>query len=125
LLPHIRKLEKLLRHNLSFSADILDAQVDDAVNRAINEQGINVPKLSPDDVDWDKIILDSVYRTPPFEDGKYEKGFRDAVIAETFYQLVEKSPTTPASCRLAFVAEDKSRAGQQITIGEAKRGSEE
>jgi hypothetical protein len=39
--------------------------------------------------------------------GEKEKGFRDAIIAETFFQEVGRSPTTPRNCLLVMVTGDK------------------
>ena len=40
------------------------------------------------------------------EDNKSEKGFRDCLILESFDQLVQSSPRTTNSCRIAFVCND-------------------
>jgi hypothetical protein len=48
------------------------------------------------------------YRTAPFEQGEKEKGFRDALIAEAFIQLVEGSPVAPGICRIVLVTNDGS-----------------
>ena len=58
-------------------------------------------------IDWNNLILNAAYRYPPFERGDTEKGFRDAMIAEAFLQLMESSPKTPRICRLALVSADK------------------
>lgn len=42
----------------------------------------------------------------PFSRGDKEKGFRDALIAEAFAQLVAESPVTPKVCRVALVTGD-------------------
>ena len=106
LLPNIEKLERLLGHNLNITPEILEARVDDAINRSLQEHNIEVLELAADNVEWKKLILDSSFRRPPFESGQSEKGFRDAIIVEVFLQLVEQSPTTPTICRLVLVSND-------------------
>jgi hypothetical protein len=58
-------------------------------------------------VDWEDIINRSVNRLPPFDTGTKEKGFRDAIIANSFLQLHQSSPVTPSKCMIAFVTDDK------------------
>lgn len=48
-----------------------------------------------------------MYRNPPFEAGEKEKGFRDAIVAETFLQLVSSSPKTPSVCRVVLITSDE------------------
>ncbi len=42
-----------------------------------------------------------------FNMGEKEKGFRDAVILETFVQIVSGSPTSPATARVVLVSNDQ------------------
>ncbi len=57
-------------------------------------------------VDWDRVLLDAAYRRPPFDSGDKEKGFRDALLVETFLQLVEDSPKSLQTCRVVLVSKD-------------------
>jgi len=57
-------------------------------------------------VDWPRVVRDAAYRVPPFQKGEKEKGFRDAVILESFLQLVHASPRTPRFCRVILVTDD-------------------
>ena len=57
-------------------------------------------------MNWDRLIQNSAFRKAPFDPGEKEKGFRDAVLAQTFLQIVEDSPTTPRICRIALVTAD-------------------
>ena len=106
LLPNVEKLERLLDHNLNITPDILEMRVGEAIERSLKFREIRVLPLSVENVDWTQLILNSAYRKPPFEKGQYEKGFRDAIIVETFLQLVDQSPKTPEICRLALVSKD-------------------
>jgi len=107
LLPSIQKLEKLLGHNLNITESIVEARVRETVERQIQEFSLQVFRLVVDKVDWNKLVLDAAYRRPPFEIGDKEKGFRDALVAETFLQIVSESPTTPKICRVVLVTGDK------------------
>jgi hypothetical protein len=44
-------------------------------------------------VDWNSLMTAAGYRLPPFDpDGEKEKGFKDAIVAETFLQLCADLP---------------------------------
>lgn len=107
LLPSIQKLEKLLGHNLNITEEILVHRVNGAIETELDDLGVTVVEIDTNKIDWSGVIERSVNRTPPFQPGDKEKGFRDSLIAEAFIQLVEQSPTTPMVCRLAIVADDK------------------
>lgn len=107
LLPAMQKMERLLGHGFGIGEDTLSLHVDKAIEASIQELGFNVSDIDVSDVDWHELISRSVNRTPPFEDNEKEKGFRDSVIAHSFFQLYKVSPSTPNICRLALVSEDK------------------
>ena len=106
LYKKVEQLEHLLGHQFT-TEDIVGDRIRGAIVEQCASLGINVVSLDPDNVDWVEIQNRSVNRKPPFDPNVREKGFRDAVIAETFVQLVDKSPRTAASCRLAFVSGDE------------------
>ena len=106
LLPSIRKFEQLLGHNLNITAEIVEERVQDAVQKQLTQYAITVSKLDVEKVDWNRVIHNSVFRKAPFDPGEREKGFRDAVIAETFLQIMADSPTTPRICLIALVTAD-------------------
>lgn len=106
LLPTLAKMERLLGHRFGITPESLDHHVQLAVNSQKESLGINVVELNIDSVDWRKIIDAAHKRTPPFQQGDKEKGFRDALILETFIQLVADSPRTPSVCRLVLVTSD-------------------
>jgi hypothetical protein len=107
LLPSIQKLERLLGHNLNITGAIIESRVTEAVERQLQEYGIQVFSLTVENVDWKQVMLNAVYRRPPFDPGENEKGFRDALVAETFLQIVGASPVTPRICRIILVTGDK------------------
>lgn len=109
-LPQVIRLERLLGHNLNITDEILTQRVNITINNQMSSMGISEIKLDTNSIDWQKLINRAIYRLPPFEAKEKEKGFRDSLIAESFFQLVNQSPSTPAVCRLIFVTEDKKLA---------------
>lgn len=106
LLPAIEKLEKLLGHNLLITDQIITERVQQGIEKQIKDLNLTVLPTDPAKVDWNKMMFNAAYRNPPFSTGEKEKGFRDALIAEAFSQLVEASPKTPRVCRIALVTAD-------------------
>ena len=106
LLPSIQKLEKLLGHNLNITRSTLEERVQATVKRQINEFGLQILSLNYSKVDWEKMTLDASYRRPPFASGDKEKGFRDALVVESFLQLHSVSAATPRICRVILVSAD-------------------
>jgi hypothetical protein len=100
LLPSIGKLERLLGHNLGISVDILSSRVRDAIGKQLKALGLTILPLDEKEINWQQVIDDAVFRRPPFEKGKTEKGFRDRLIAESFLQLAKKSSKTPSVCKV-------------------------
>lgn len=117
LLPHIRKVEKLLGHNLAINSETLEGRVIEVTKKQIQHLGLLVRSLDATKVDWKRLINDAAFRRPPFEKGDREKGFRDSVVIETFIQLVDDSPTTPTVCRIVLLSGDNllSEAAQSRT----------
>lgn len=106
LLPAIEKLERLLGHNLNITKQIVELRVREVIQTQLDELGIAVHAVDTVNVDWNRLMLDAAYRKPPFDRGEKEKGFRDALVAETFFQIVAQSPSTPKLCRVALVTND-------------------
>jgi len=107
LLPNMQKLERLLGHKFGVSEETLELHVDNAIKKGREECGLEVASIDPKKIDWEDLVSRSVSRTPPFEEGDKEKGFRDSIIGHTFLQLHKNAPSTPSVCRLAFVSQDK------------------
>ncbi|OGG00851.1 MAG: hypothetical protein A3F83_01345 [Candidatus Glassbacteria bacterium RIFCSPLOWO2_12_FULL_58_11] len=106
LLPSILKLERLLGHGLAITDEILVERVNAAIQRQLATFNVQILPIDTNRVDWPRLIEDAAGRQPPFEAGKDEKGFRDALIAETFVQLVGNSPKSPTTCRIVLVTSD-------------------
>lgn len=106
LLGPVGKLEQLLGHQLGINSDILRSRVDDAIKKEIEANRINTFEVDCSKIDWNRAISLATGRRPPFEKGEKEKGFRDFIIAQTFFQLCEGSPVTPKHCRVVLVTAD-------------------
>lgn len=106
LLSSVAKLERLLGHNLNITDAMLIEQVQRAAQKRQTELRLVPLKLDYGRVDWDRLVLDAVYRRPPFEEGQTEKGFRDALVVESFMQLAADSPRSAKVCRLILVTDD-------------------
>lgn len=107
LLKHTQKVEAILGHNLNITEDILSNRVDHAIQKQLELNSLEVLNFDTTKVNWDSIITRSVKKIPPFENNGKEKGFRDALIAESFFQLIKNSPITPSTCRIILLTEDK------------------
>lgn len=108
LSPKIEELEKLLGHALAINQEIMEDRIDAKIRKTIEDLSINVCDVDVNKIDWHEIIQRSARRQPPFEiSGEKEKGFRDAIIAETFIQEWKKSPSTPRSCLLVLITGDQ------------------
>jgi len=106
LLPPIEKLERLLGHNLNITAEIINTRVKETIQRQLEDLKFELIEFNASDVIWEEMIEASLFRQPPFDSGEKEKGFRDALIAECFMQLVKASPSTPRYCRVVMLTKD-------------------
>jgi hypothetical protein len=102
----INRIERLLNHNLALPDSALLDHVQRKIEEKEKELGLQEIRLDHSTVDWPAIINAAAYRRPPFEAGEKEKGFRDALVAESFMQLLKASPRTPAVCRLVLITSD-------------------
>jgi len=102
----INKIERLLGHNLALTNSVLLDHVRTKIDEKEKELGLEEIKLDHSLVDWPKLIHAAAYRSAPFEAGEKEKGFRDALVAESFLQLLTSSPKTPSICRVVLITSD-------------------
>jgi hypothetical protein len=103
----INKIERLLGHNLALTDQTLLDHVAIKINDKERELGLQEIKVDNSKVDWSAVITAATYRLPPFSTGEKEKGFRDAIIVESFLQLVADSPKTPKVCRVVLITSDE------------------
>lgn len=105
LLPSLARLERVIGHPMNITEAVISQRISEAVDRQVTDHKLVVREASYGHVDWQRLVGDAVNRRPPFET-KSEKGFRDAIIAETFLQLVEASPDQPQRCRIVLLTND-------------------
>lgn len=105
-LSPVQRLEALMGRELGVSDESIRDGVNAAVEKELKRCGLTVEGIDVAKVDWPRLIRDSCYRQPPFKEGPSEKGFRDALIAETFGQLVEARSPHPSDCHIFFVSND-------------------
>jgi hypothetical protein len=107
ILPHIERVERLLNHKLNITEAILLQCVEQAIDSEMKRLNLQLLEMDTTKVDWERLIKDACERHPPFADTDNEKGFRDSLIAESFMQLVDKSPKSLGTCRIIFISNDK------------------
>src|ERR1039458_323612 len=106
LLAPLARVEKLLGHNLNIIEEILIDRVEKVIAQRQNELGLILLKPEYANLDWQRLVVDAAFRRAPFRDGKTEKGFRDAMVVESFVHLVGASPKTPKVCRVVLITGD-------------------
>ena len=106
LLRSVKKLEKFLMQPMGIRNDAIETRTDAIIQEALKKNRVQVIKLDTTKVDWQAIMLNAAYRRPPFEPGDTEKGFRDALVAECYMQLLDASPAEPQSCRVVLITKD-------------------
>ena len=107
LRPAINKIERLLGHNLVLTDQVLLDHVATKIDDKEKELGLRELKVDHGQVDWKALTYAASYRLPPFTPGEKEKGFRDAIIAEAYMQLVGESPKTARVCRVILITADE------------------
>jgi len=107
LLPHLQKVESLLGHAFGISKEVLDERVEAAIAKEVALHKLQLRVLDASQVDWNDMVERSVQRRPPFDPGDKEKGFRDAIVLETFHQITEDLPKSPQSCRVVLISGDQ------------------
>ena len=91
LLPNTIKLGKLLGHDLCTDQQVKHA-IDDQIDNQLKELGLKIVELDYPRVNLELLAMQAVRREPPFSaDPSVEKGFRDALILETFMQKLDSA----------------------------------
>lgn len=106
LLPAFQKINAILGLNVELPREKLSPMIGSVIDSELSTLNLRRMAIDPTRVDWNGVIRSAAFRTPPFETGKTEKGFRDAMVLEAFMQLVESAPTSAARCRITLVTND-------------------
>ncbi|HHF7375608.1 PIN domain-containing protein [Legionella bozemanae] len=104
LWPNIEKLQQILGHNLNITKDLLIKRIQECIEDQIKAFNISVIDIDESQVNLKELIQRACFRLPPFSYGKEEKGFRDALIAETFFQFLSNTPKSVD--KIIFVTND-------------------
>lgn len=100
----IKRIERLTNKKYNITESTIDKSVNNLIEKEVKHIGFKLIKLTSNNVDWDSIIHKSVNRITPFEDNKKEKGFRDAMIAETSFQYFKRIKKSKYS--IVFLTQD-------------------
>lgn len=75
------------------SEDQVHAEISRLAENELSQLGVEVLDCDASRVDWNSIMRAAGLRLPPFDpDEKKEKGFKDAIVAETFIQVCGQFP---------------------------------
>jgi hypothetical protein len=107
LIPHSERVGKLLGKDFGISLDGLKKGIDSVIEEEIKRHHLTVLVVDTAKVDWANIIECATNRAPPFEEGPKEKGFRDAIVMETFCQLVHKLSKTKRHTYIILLTGDR------------------
>ena len=89
----VQNYSELLGMTIECSDDQLAAHVDRCIREGMQEIGLRMIPLEALATNWAQLQRAAWHRQPPFQQvPKHEKGFRDALILETFSQIVESAP---------------------------------
>ena len=120
LIKPVQTIAKLLDEDFNVSEDKLRGAIERRVARQIKDHELRDVELDPARVDWHEMIRRAVSRQAPFEKAQEnEKGFRDALILETFDQLHGR--IKPRSDRLLVVMSGDGRLREAIEERFAER----
>ncbi|MCA8320612.1 PIN domain-containing protein [Burkholderia cepacia] len=84
---HVTKAESLFGQQWGVTQDAVEQRIAARINEELAAMRIDVVPCVTGRVDWNDVMRRSCFREPPFERGQTEKGFRDAIVCETFIQI--------------------------------------
>ncbi|WP_186258333.1 PIN domain-containing protein [Burkholderia gladioli] len=84
---HVIKAEQLFGQQWGVTPDAVERRIAARIDENLAASRIDVVSCEANRVDWNDIMRRACFREPPFERGRTEKGFRDAIVCETFIQL--------------------------------------
>jgi|GEM_PF-6366764 len=85
---HVMKAENLFAQQWGITQDRVHQRIAARIDEELAANRMQIMPCDMARVDWVDVLRRSCMREPPFSPGKTEKGFRDAVLCETFVQLV-------------------------------------
>jgi len=90
LLDRVSSISDLIDHDLDVTEEVLLEALDRRVQQTLKNFELEIREPNWADIDLKQMVADSTDRLPPFNPGNSEKGFRDAVVLETYMQILEE-----------------------------------
>lgn len=107
LFHSVKRLYCLINQPPPEKRDGIKEKIDEQIKNLISKYSISIHHLNTKNIDWERVIHNSVERLPPFEAGKKEKGFRDALVLENYFQLLTEFRDEPNRCLVILATADK------------------
>lgn len=105
-LQAVGNLEKLVGLTWGVNKENIDPHLDRAIQLQISDLGATVSKLDPQRVDWNELINSAIEKAPPFSPTEKEKGFKDAIFLETFFQFAQDVVSKAAASHIFVLTGD-------------------
>jgi hypothetical protein len=102
----VKEANKILNIDLGVTLEQLTNATERTTNEEINRLGVQIHSVDWAVIDWERLIQDAVYRRPPFASGTSEKGFRDAIIIESYFQILSSLPIVGEKSCAIMVSSD-------------------
>lgn len=88
VLEHAKRAAALFGDAWDLSDDRVRSTIAAAIDSQATSLNVQFRECDPSQVDWAAVMHASAFRLPPFQPGTTEKGFRDAIVCETFHQVI-------------------------------------
>ncbi|CAE6694170.1 hypothetical protein R69619_00395 [Paraburkholderia nemoris] len=118
---HAVRAEKLFGAEWGISDDSINSAISAAIDRQLEDLNVMVQACDSANVDWSSVMRRACFRLPPFQPGPTEKGFRDAIVCETFYQLVGSLSGRDAAVLVCGDGQMKSALGERLDAAKGAR----
>lgn len=105
-LQAVGNLERLVGLTWGVNKENINPHLDRAIHLQISDLGAMVSKLDPQRVDWNELINSAVEKLPPFSPTEKEKGFKDAIFIETFFQFSQDIVSKASSSHIFVLTAD-------------------
>jgi len=107
LFKSTKKLFDLININKVISIDEIKNRLEKLLDNSIKTNKLKIIKLDYSKVNWQEIVEKSVNRLPPFDPGENEKGFRDAIVIESYFQLLSETQNISNPCYVILATNDE------------------
>jgi hypothetical protein len=118
---HAVRAEKLFCADWGISEDSINSAISATIDKQLQALNVTVQPCDAANVDWSSIMRRACFRLAPFQPGQTEKGFRDAIVCETFYQLVSSLSGRDAAVLVCGDGLMKTALGERLDAGKGAR----